>query len=89
MNEGRSQLRAGVVLSYINEVVGNLIPFFYTPVMLNLLGQSEYGLYKLATGVTSYLSLASLGVGSAVTRYLIKANTEQGKDAEERILVLN
>ena len=88
MNEGKSQLRAGVVLSYINVVVGNLIPFFYTPVMLNLLGQSEYGLYKLACGVTSYLSLVSLGVGSAVTRYLIKANTEQGKDAEEKILGL-
>ena len=88
MNKGKSQLRTGVVLSYINQVVGNLIPIFYTPIMLNLLGQSEYGLYKLASGITSYLSLVSLGVGSAVTRYLIKTNTEQGKDAEERILGL-
>lgn len=86
--KGKSQLRAGVILNYINEGLGNLIPFFYTPVMLNLLGQSEYGLYKLASSVTSYLSLVSLGIGAAVTRYLIKADTEHGKEAEEKILGL-
>lgn len=88
MKQKRNQLKIGVVLNYINMGVGNLIPIFYTPIMLNLLGQSEYGLYKLSSSVTSYLSLVSLGIGSAVTRYLIKANTEEGKDAEERVLGL-
>lgn len=88
MREGKSQLRVGIILNYINLGLGNLIPFFYTPIMLRLLGQSEYGLYKLAGSVTSYLSLVSLGIGSAVTRYLIKANEELGKDAEEKMLGL-
>ena len=38
-----NQLRAGVVLSYLNIGIGSLIPFFYTPIMLRLLGQNEYG----------------------------------------------
>src|SRR5699024_8681363 len=58
------------------------------PIMLALLGQDEYGLYKLSSSLTSYLSLISLGIGSAVTRYLIKARTEEGKEAEEKILGL-
>lgn len=84
----KNQLRIGVVLSYLNLGLGNLIPIFYTPVMLSLLGQSEYGLYKLASSVTSYLSLVSLGLGSAITRYLIKAREEEGKEAEQRMLGL-
>jgi O-antigen/teichoic acid export membrane protein len=88
MKQEKSQLKIGIILNYINLGVGSLIPIFYTPVMLSLLGQSEYGLYKLASTVTSYLSLISLGIGSAVTRYLIKANIEEGKEAEEKMFGL-
>lgn len=86
--EGKSQIKIGVILSYLNSGLGSLIPIFYTPVMLTLLGQSEYGLYKLSSSVTSYLSLISLGIGSAVTRYLIKARTEEGEEAEAGVLGL-
>lgn len=88
MKQNRNQLKIGIILNYINLGLGNLIPIFYTPIMLSLLGQSEYGLYKLSSSVTSYLSLISMGIGSAVTRYLIKANTEEGKDSEEKVLGL-
>ncbi len=88
MKHERSQLKTGILLNYVNMGASNLIPIFYTPVMLALLGQSEYGLYKLSSSVTSYLSLISMGIGSAVTRYLIKAKTENGQDAEERVLGL-
>lgn len=88
MKKEKNQLRIGVILSYVNLFLGNLIPVFYTPIMLSLLGQSEYGLYKLASNVTSYLSLISLGLGTAITRYLIKAREEEGKEAEEKILGL-
>lgn len=85
---GKNQLKKGIVLNYINIGLGNLIPIFYTPIMLALLGQSEYGLYKLSSSVTSYLSLISLGIGSAVTRYLIKFRIEQGQEGEEKIMGL-
>lgn len=83
MKENKSQLKIGVVLGYVNILIGNLIPIFYTPIMLELLGQSEYGLYKLASSAASYLSLTAFGIGAAVTRYLIKSRVECGKEAEE------
>lgn len=88
MRNEKSQLKIGVILNYINIGLGNLIPIFYTPIMLNLLGTSEYGLYKLSSSVTSYLSLMSLGIGAAVTRYLIKYRTMNDKEGEEKILGL-
>lgn len=84
----KSQLRIGAVLSYVNMAIGSLIPMFYTPIMLELLGQSEYGLYKLSSSVTSYLSLISFGIGSAVVRYLTKYRAEGDKDGEEGVFAL-
>lgn len=88
MNTKKSELRIGVILNYINMVLGNLIPILYTPIMLGLLGQSEYGLYKLSSSVTSYLSLMSLGISSAVTRYLVKYRVEGNKEKVENVLGL-
>ncbi len=87
-NDSAKQIKLGMILSYINLGIGNLIPFFYTPIMLELLGQSEYGLYKIASSTTSYLSLMAFGIGSAVSRFIIKARTQEGKDAEERMFGL-
>lgn len=88
MEQGKSQLRIGIILSYVNMLVGNLIPLLYTPIMLQLLGQSEYGLYKLSSTVTSYLTLISLGIGSAVVRYLIDAKIHDGEEGERKVFGL-
>ena len=88
MEQGKSQLRIGIILSYINMLVGNLIPLLYTPIMLQLLGKSEYGLYKLSSNVTSYLTLISLGIGSAVVRYLIDAKLHEGEEGERKVFGL-
>ena len=42
-----NQLKIGVMLSYVSIIAQNIISIVYTPVMLRLLGQSEYGLYQL------------------------------------------
>ena len=88
MSIKNNQLKLGIVLNYVNMGLGNLIPIFYTPIMLALLGTEEYGLYKLSSSITSYLSLVSLGIGSAVTRYLIKERTKNGQQGEEKIFGL-
>ena len=86
--ENGKQIRLGMLLSYLNLALGNFIPFFYTPIMLQLLGQSEYGLYKIAGSTTSYLSLMTLGVGSAVSHFLLRAITQEGVEAEKRMFGL-
>ena len=43
-----NQRKAGVALNYVSEGVKIVTALVYTPLMLRLLGQSEYGLYQLA-----------------------------------------
>lgn len=64
-----NQLRMGAMLSYVSMGIGYIISIVYTPIMLRVLGQSEYGLYNLVISVVSYLGLLSFGFGSAYMRY--------------------
>ena len=57
----KNQLKAGVIFSYISTGITVLIQLIYLPIMIRILGQSEYGLYSVVSGVVSYLSLFSLG----------------------------
>lgn len=75
----KSQLKIGVILSYVTIVVQNIIAIAYTPVMLRLLGQSEYGLYQLVYSVVSYLGLLSFGFGSAYVRFFSRFKVNDDK----------
>lgn len=80
-----NQLKAGVILSYFSEALNILIGLVYTPIMLRLLGQSEYGLYQLAASVISYLSLLSLGFGSSYVRYYSRYKVQNDNKAIARL----
>ena len=64
-----NQLKLGVLLSYTSMALNMVVQLVYTPVMIRLLGQSEYGLYTLVGSVVSYLSLFSLGFTGAYLRF--------------------
>jgi len=73
------QLKAGAFMSYLIIGLGSLISIAYTPVMLRLLGQSEYGLFNLVGSVVAYLGLFNFGFGSAYYKYYsaYKVNNDQ------------
>ena len=76
------QLKAGALLSYVVLGLNTLIGLLYTPFMLRMLGQSEFGLYSLAASVIAYLTVLDLGFGNAIVRYTAKFRAE-GKQEEQ------
>lgn len=85
MKKEQSQLRSGVVLSYVNLALSCIIPFLYTPIMLRILGEAEYGLYSLSSSVIGYLSLLSFGFGSTILRYMSMYRAKGEKENEEKV----
>ena len=77
-----SQLKAGAFLNYVIIALNAAIGLLYTPYMLRMLGQSEYGLYSLVASVIGYLTLLDFGFGNAVVRYTAKFRSE-GKIKEQ------
>ena len=77
-----NQLKAGVVLNYIVIILNTIVGLLYTPYMLRMMGQSEYGLYSLVASVIAYLTVLDLGFGNAIVRYTAKFRAE--KKTEEQ-----
>ena len=77
-----NQLRVGAALNYVVIILNMLVGLLYTPYMLRMMGQSEYGLYSLVASVISYLTVLDLGLGNAIVRYTAKFRAE-GKTTEQ------
>ena len=74
------QLKFGIVLQYLQMILSALISLIYTPIMLRILGTSEYGLYNLSSSIISYLSLLSLGFGSSYLKFYSLAKHKNEND---------
>lgn len=74
-----NQIRIGAVLSYVSMGLSTVISLVYTPIMVNNLGKGEYGVYSTVIPIISYLTLLSLGLGSAYVRYYSRAKVAQDK----------
>ena len=77
-----NELKAGAFLSYVSIALNMVVGLIYTPFMLRMLGQSEYGLYSLAASIIAYLTVLDLGFGNAIIRYTAKFRAE-GKVREQ------
>lgn len=74
-----NQLKAGAILNYVVIILNTLVGLLYTPYMLRMMGQSEYGLYALVASVIGYLTVLDLGLGNAIVRYTAKYRAEGEK----------
>lgn len=80
-----NQRKAGAALSYIQLAFSTLVGILYTPVMLRILGQSEYGLFGTANSLTSCLSLLSFGVTGAYMKFVMEYRATGDKEGEKRL----
>ena len=86
MGKSVNQLKWGSILSYAQMALSMGIGLVYTPFMIRLLGQSEYGLYNTIASTIGTLSLLNLGVGAGYIRY---HSRYRAKEMQEKIEQLN
>ena len=77
------QLRIGIVLSYLAIGINILSGLIYTPWMLSKIGDSDYGLYTLATSIISIFTI-DFGMSAAVARFVAKYRVEGQQDKIDR-----
>ena len=84
MNDS-NQRKIGAILSYVSIIITTLIQLIYTPFLIKMLGQSEYGLYSLANSIIGYLTVLDLGFGNAIIVYTSKYRATNDKEAEQKL----
>lgn len=80
-----NQLKVGAVLSYVQTGTHILVALLYTPVMLSILGQNEYGLYNTVSSTISMLSILNLGFSNAYIRYYTRYKTQNEHEKIQRL----
>lgn len=80
-----NQIKAGAVLSYISMGLSTLISLVYTPIMIQRLGNSEFGIYQAVLPIISYLNLLSFGLGSAYVRYYSRYKAADDRDGMAKL----
>ena len=71
-NGNSRQIKVCALLSYFQMFINVVIGLVYTPVMLRLLGQTEYGLYNTVSSTISMLTVLNLGFNGSYIRYYAK-----------------
>lgn len=84
MND-KNQRKSGAILSYVSIIASILVQLLYTPFLIRMLGQSEYGLYSLIASVISYLTVLDLGFGNALVVYTVKYRARNDIESEKKM----
>lgn len=79
------QRKYGALLSYGSIIINTLIQILYTPLLIRMLGQSEYGLYSLVASIIGYLTVLDLGFGNAIVVYTAKFRAQGRYDKEKKL----
>ena len=72
-------------MQYGQMVLQIIIQLVYTPIMLRILGDNEYGIYSLVSSIISYLSLLSLGFGASYIRFYSVSKATGDDEAVKRL----
>lgn len=83
--DSNSQIKRGVILSYVSIGITVLMGLFYTPWMISSIGKENYGLYTLANSVIMFF-MFDFGLSSAITRFIAKYLAEGRQDKANNCL---
>lgn len=83
--KNENERKSGAILSYISIILSTLIQLLYTPLLINMLGQSEYGLYSLVSSIIGYLTVLDLGFGNAIIVFTAKYRAQKKYNEEKKL----
>ena len=84
-----SQIKSGIALSYLSIAVINIVGIFFTPYLINTLGNHEYGVFSIVGGLMGMLGLLNFGLGGTLVRFIAKYRGENDKKGVENLLALS
>lgn len=84
----RHSIKLGAILGYISIILTTLVTLIFTPILLDNLGTSEYGVYSLVASVIAYFSIFDVGLSSTGIRYIAKNHKDQTKISQINGLLL-
>ena len=87
MSNSSKQIKIGAIVSYLAIAFNMVAGLIYTPWMITKIGQSNYGLYTLATSLIT-MFIMDFGMSAAAARFIAKYNAEGDQKSVNNIIGL-
>ena len=68
----KKHIKIGIVLTYLTMIISALGSLFITPIVLNNVGDSNYGLLSFSTSITSWISIITTAFSSSFLFFINK-----------------
>lgn len=85
MNNSSKQIKIGGVISYLTIGFTIVSGLLYTPWMISVIGQSNFGLFTLTTSLITMVTI-DLGLSQSVTRFVSKYRAEKDSESIRKFL---
>lgn len=79
-----SEIKTGIILSYLTIVVVNIAGLISTPIIVRALGAEQYGLYLVLGSLIAYIALLDLGITNTITRFVAKYKAQNDTENERK-----
>lgn len=79
-----SEIKIGIILSYLTIVVVNIAGLISTPIIVRTLGTDQYGLYLVLGSLVAYIALLDLGITNTITRFVAKYKAQNDLENEKK-----
>lgn len=78
--------KISIIVAYLSIFVSILGTFFVTPIILNNIGDANYGLYSFCTSITSWLTAITIAIGSSYIYFANKDIEQNGNESRTNSL---
>ncbi|MBA5247454.1 oligosaccharide flippase family protein [Marnyiella aurantia] len=85
MQNSSRQIKIGGMISYFTIAFSIIAGLIYTPWMISIIGQADFGLYTLATSLVTMVTI-DLGLSAAVTRFVSKYKAQNDTHGISRFM---
>ena len=79
----KMQLKVGAIISYASIALSVVLGIFYTPTLVNKLGEADYSIYTIAISIISVF-LLDFGLSNSVTKYMSEYFAKDEKEKAEQ-----
>lgn len=79
-----ASLKKSMLLSTLCKPVGMLLSFFYTPLLLNYLGEEAYGIWSTILSVVNWINYFDVGIGLGLRNVLAKSIATDDEDKSQK-----
>ena len=81
----KQNIKISIIITFITMICSMIVHFFYTPFLLNSVGDDQYGLYGFTTSILSWLSVAINAILSAYNKIVSEEIAKDEQEGEKRI----